>query len=389
MPDPVPPDIARKLKSYVVSEAYRLGFAVARVAVPELSSSAGERLRQFVAEGRHGEMVWMEETLERRASPAALWPEVKSVLVLGFNYGPDEDPLAVTHEPAVGGISVYARGRDYHDVIKGKLKELATRLGARGRELGLSFQAKVFVDTAPIMEKSLAEKAGIGWQGKHTNLVSRENGSWLFLSEICLDIALEPDPAESDHCGNCRSCLDACPTSALTAPYQMDARRCISYLTIEHPGPIPHEFRVAMGNRIYGCDDCLAVCPWNKFAHAGKELKLAARDDLRRPLLRDLLLLNDAQFRVFFSGSPIKRIGRNRLMRNVLIAIGNAGETYADLRFLLPMLADESALVRGATVWALGRLLPPDAFADLAREHEAIEADAYVWSEWTLARGCA
>jgi epoxyqueuosine reductase len=370
-----------RLKAFALAEAARLGFTVARVTAPDLDAAAGERLRAYVAEGRHGEMAWMAETLERRSAPIALWPDVKSILVLGFNYGPDEDPLAAIREPSVGAISVYARGRDYHDVIKGKLKELATRLGARGRELGASFAAKVFVDTAPILEKPIAEKAGVGWQGKHTNLVSREFGSWLFLSEIFLDIALEPDAAETDHCGSCRACMDACPTTAFPAPYQLDARRCISYLTIEQAGPIPVEFRRAIGNRIYGCDDCLAVCPWNKFAQIGRDLKLAARADLRRPMLADLLRLDDAVFRAHFAGSPIKRIGRNRFMRNVLIAAGNAGDEGL-VPAVLPHLDDASALVRGASVWSLRELLQPPAFAALREERRAAETDDQVITEW-------
>jgi len=371
-----------KLKSFAISEAYRLGFADLRVTSADLPVEAGKRLRAFVADGRHGEMGWMAETLDRRASPKSLWPEAKTVLVLGFNYGPDEDPLAATRDRDVGAISVYARGRDYHDVIKGKLKELATRLGRRGRALGLNFQAKVFVDTAPLLEKPIAEQAGMGWQGKHTNLVSREHGSWFFLAEILLDIELKPDKPELDHCGSCHACLDACPTNAFPSPYQLDARRCISYLTIEHAGPIPREFRRAIGNRIYGCDDCLAVCPWNKFAHEGNELKLAARDDLRRPALCDLLLLDDAAFRAHFAGSPIKRIGRNRFMRNVLIAAGNSGNKKAHLRILL-LLDDTSALVRGAAVWALRQLLAGDDFEHIKVSRLSDEFDPDVRLEWT------
>ena len=319
-------DQLARLKSSAIAEAGRLGFAVCRVAAPHSDPTTVGRLRQFVAAGRQGDMAWMAETLDRRESPTALWQDVRSILVLGFDYGPDEDPLSVTQIADVGAISVYARGRDYHDVVKGKLKELANKLGARGRDLGLTFSAKVFVDTAPVMEKPLAASAGLGWQGKHTNLVSRQHGSWLFLSEIFLDIALPPDAPEIDHCGSCRACLDACPTMAFPAPYQLDARRCISYLTIEHAGPIPPEFRTAIGNRIYGCDDCLAVCPWNKFAGVGQEMKLAAREDLKRPALADLVELDDAAFRALFSGSSIKRIGRDRFIRNVLIAIGNSGD---------------------------------------------------------------
>jgi len=371
----------RRLKAFALAEAARLGFAVARIAAPMGETAAGTRLRQFVAEGYHGDMVWMAETLDRRASVEALWPDVRSILVLGFNYGPDEDPLAVTAMPAVGAISVYARGRDYHDVIKGKLKELAARLGARGKALGLTFSAKVFIDTAPLMEKPLAEAAGLGWQGKHTNLVSRQFGSWLFLAEICLDIALPPDEPETDHCGSCRACLDACPTEAFPAPYQLDARRCISYLTIEHAGPIPRALRPAIGNRIYGCDDCLAVCPWNKYASLGQELKLAAAADRRRPGLDRLLTLDDPAFRAAFAGSPIKRIGRDRFIRNVAIAAGNAGDPGFG-PILQSLLSDPAAIVRGAAVWALGRLLRPEECAALADVHRSAETDLDVLEEW-------
>ena len=263
-------------------------------------------------------MAWMGETFERRVDPRALMGEARSIVMLGLNYGPEADPLSVLGRPEAGAISVYARGRDYHDVVKGKLKRLAAFLVSEARPD--EADVKVFVDTAPLMEKPLAARAGLGWQGKHTNLVSREFGSWLFLGAILTDLELPPDPPEADHCGHCRACLDVCPTKAFPAPYQIDARRCISYLTIEHKGPIPRALRSAIGNRIYGCDDCLAVCPWNKFAHAGREAKLAARDDLDSPPLAELARLDDASFRALFAGSPIKRIGRARFLRNVLIA---------------------------------------------------------------------
>ncbi len=266
-------------------------------------------------------MRWLAETAERRGSPATLWPEVRSVIMLGMNYGPDGDPLATLADRQAGTISVYARNRDYHDLIKGALKRIASEFAARA-----GADVKVFVDTAPVMEKPLAEAAGLGWQGKHTNLVSRDYGSWLFLGAIFTDAPLKPDDAEADHCGNCRACLDICPTDAFPAPYRLDARRCISYLTIEHDGPIPRELRASMGNRIFGCDDCLAVCPWNKFAREGRQVKLAAREDLNAPRLKDLARLDDSAFRKLFSGSPVKRIGRNRFVRNVLIAIGNSDE---------------------------------------------------------------
>ena len=284
--------------------------------------NARRALSAYLTAGHHGEMSWMEERVEARADPAALWPEAKSAILLGLNYGPSSDPLAVLAQKDRGGISVYARGDDYHDIVKKKLKAVAGEIFRRhGAEV------KVFVDTAPVMEKPLAETAGLGWQGKHTNLVSREFGSWLFLGSIFTTLDLPPDESgESDHCGNCRHCLDICPTDAFPAPYRLDARRCISYLTIEHKGPIPREFRAAMGNRIYGCDDCLAVCPWNKFARAGAEMRLQAREELNAPRLAELAGLDDAGFRAFFRKSPIKRIGRDRFLRNVLIAIGNSGD---------------------------------------------------------------
>lgn len=374
-------DRAERLKRYLAGEAETLGFAACRIVRPDAIPEAPARLAAFLADGRHGTMDWMAETAARRGDPRVLWPEVRSIAVLAMNYGPDEDPLAVLHEPTRGGISVYARGRDYHDVIKGKLKDLAGRLGARARELGLAGEVKVFVDTAPVMEKPLATAAGLGWQGKHTNLVSRDDGSWLFLAEIFTSFDLPPDPPETDHCGSCRRCLDICPTDAFPTPYRLDARRCISYLTIEHAGPIPHEFRAAIGNRIYGCDDCLAVCPWNKFAAAASEAKLKAREDLRRPALADLAKLDDAAFRALFAGSPVKRIGRDRFVRNVLIAIGNSGDAALAAE-AERLLADPSPLVRGAAVWALSRLIDRQAFEGLRASREASEPSTEVRSEW-------
>ena len=319
-------------------------------------------------------MTWLADTADRRGSPAALWPAARSVVMLGLNYGPDSDPLATLALRDRATISVYARNRDYHDLVKGKLKRLASRFAVRsGAEL------KVFVDTAPLMEKPLAEAAGLGWQGKHTNLVSRDFGSWLFLGAILTAADLPPDAPESDHCGSCRACLEICPTQAFPAPYRLDARRCISYLTIEHKGPIPREFRAAMGNRIYGCDDCLAVCPWNKYARATREAKLAARDDLAGPRLADLAALDDAGFRARFSGSPVKRIGRDRFVRNVMIAVGNAGD-----HSLVPVAEagarDRSPLVRGAAVWALGRLDRDRARA--VRRTAGADSDDSVMEEW-------
>jgi epoxyqueuosine reductase len=295
-------------------------------------------------------MAWMAD--QRRGDPRALWPEVRAVILLGLNYGPDRDPLDMLEQPRRAAISVYAQGDDYHDVIKQRLKTLARWLVATA-----GGDVKVFVDTAALMEKPLATAAGIGWQGKHTNLVSREFGSWLFIGAIFTTLALQPDAAERDHCGTCRACLDVCPTAAFPSPYRLDARRCISYLTIEHKGPIARELRPLMGNRIYGCDDCLAVCPWNKFARAGREAKLAARTTLREPELADLARLDDAAFRALFAKTAIKRTGRDRFVRNVLIAIGNSADPA-----LAPeaerLLSDPSPLVRGAAVWALARLAP-------------------------------
>jgi epoxyqueuosine reductase len=332
--------------------------------------------RAFVEAGRHGTMDWLAREPDRRAAPSGLWPEARTAVVVGMNYGPSHDPMAILEAPDRAAISVYAQHRDYHEIVKGRLKELAGWLQRRTGEA-----VKVFVDTAPLLEKPLAERAGIGWQGKHTNLVSRRFGSWLFLGEILTAAVLEPDAAERDHCGTCRRCLDVCPTDAFPRPYQLDARRCISYLTIEHKGSIPRTFRAAMGNRVYGCDDCLAVCPWNKFAAVAQEAKLQAREDLKAPPLGELLALDDAAFRRLFSGSPIKRIGRNRFVRNVLIAAGNSGDG-ALVRAVEPLLADPAAIVRGAAVWAFRRLASP-AMVEAARSARlAHEADPEVVDEW-------
>jgi epoxyqueuosine reductase len=323
-------------------------------------------------------MGWLASTAQRRSHPRALWPAVRSIIMLGLNYGPEEDPLRILAARDRGAISVYARGDDYHEVIKPRLKAIARTLATR-----FGGEVKVFVDTAAVMEKPLAAAAGLGWQGKHTNLVSRRFGSWLFLGAIFTTLELDPDTPERDHCGSCRACLDICPTQAFPAPYRIDARRCISYLTIEHKGPIPPDLRAAMGNRIYGCDDCLAVCPWNKFARRGREAKLAARTALTAPVLADLAALDDAQFRALFAKSPIKRTGRARFLRNVLIAIGNSGEpglaAAAESR-----LTDAAPLVRGAAIWALARLAP-DRLPALAARHRDAEPDAEVGAEWDLA----
>ncbi len=334
---------------------------------------------EFLGLGAHGDMAWLKANAERRADPRALWPQVRSIVMLGLNYGPDDDPLAILKDRVRGDISVYARGDDYHDLIKPRLKNLGRWLiDNAGGEI------KVFIDTAPVMEKPLAAAAGLGWQGKHTNLVSRQLGSWLFLGAIFTTLDLPPDEAERDHCGTCQACLDVCPTAAFPAPYRLDARRCISYLTIEHKGAIPRELRPLMGNRIYGCDDCLAVCPWNKFAQSGREMKLAARDLLRAPLLADLVRLDDAGFRALFAKSAVKRIGRARFIRNVLIAIGNSADASL-VEETERLLDDESPLVRGAAVWALGRL-DRARLAACAVARGAAESDSEVVAEWTAAR---
>ena len=336
----------------------------------------GERLREFVALGRHGDMGWMADTLDRRASPQAMWPDARAAIMLAMRYGDGSNPLAVLSAPQRAAISCYAQGADYHDVMKPKLKRVARWLAdAAGCDV------KVFVDTAPLMEKPLAAAAGLGWQGKHTNLVSRAFGSWIFLGAILTTADIEPDAPETDHCGSCTACLDVCSTKAFSAPYQLDARRCISYLTIEHKGHIAREFRTAMGNRVYGCDDCLAVCPWNKFAAAASEMRLRAPEGAEPPALADLLTLDDAAFRSRFRGSPVKRTGRERFLRNVLIAAGNSGDP-ALVGKIESHLADPSPLLRAMAVWALSRLVPADDFADRAKRCRIGEEDPAVRSEW-------
>jgi epoxyqueuosine reductase len=367
------------LKAALAEAAHAQGFDAIGVARPDAIPRAAGRLREFLAAGAHGDMAWMATNAERRGDPRAMWPQVRSIVMLGINYGPADDPLEVLQQRTRGGISVYARGDDYHDLIKPRLKSLGRWLIDNG-----GGDIKVFVDTAAVMEKPLAAAAGLGWQGKHTNLVSRQLGSWLFLGAIFTTLDLPADAPESDHCGNCRACLDVCPTAAFPAPYRLDARRCISYLTIEHKGQIPRDLRPLMGNRIYGCDDCLAVCPWNKFAQTGRELKLAARDLLRAPLLADLARLDDTAFRALFKKSAVKRIGRERFVRNVLIAIGNSGDA-ALAGEAERLLDDASPLIRGAAVWALGRL-DRGRFARCSAKSGAREADPDVAAEWTAAR---
>ncbi|WP_443018959.1 tRNA epoxyqueuosine(34) reductase QueG [Sphingomonas sp.] len=333
-------------------KAVQLGFAAIGIARADAAPAAGVRLREWLADGAHGEMIWMEERAHHRERPAGLWPEVRSVIALGMSYAPGRDPLALEGVGDRGRISVYAQGADYHDVVKRALKALARWLveAAPGTDL------KVFVDTAPVMEKPLAEAAGLGWQGKHTNLVSRDHGSWLFLGAIYTTLELTPDRPGRDTCGSCDACQRSCPTDAFPAPYRLDARRCISYLTIEHKGPIPEEFRESIGNRIYGCDDCLSVCPWNKFAvAAAANLAFQPRSELMAPRLADLLDLDDMAFRQVFAGSPIKRIGRGRMVRNAAIAAGNSGDARLEAP-LRRLLEDEDAVVADAATWALERL---------------------------------
>ena len=364
----------------VIEAALAHGFDAAGIVRPEASLPAGERLREFLALGRHGDMDWMALNAERRADPQALMPSVRSVIMLGQNYGPAGDPLGDLAARDRGNISVYARGRDYHDVVKRRLKAFGRWLH---RASGVPL--KVFVDTAPVMEKPLAAAAGLGWQGKHTNLVSRTFGSWLFLGAVFSELKLEPDLAEADHCGSCRACLDICPTAAFPAPYQLDARRCISYLTIEHNGHIPLEFRTAIGNRIYGCDDCLAVCPWNKFAAVSRHSQFHPRTELEAPLLSTLAALDDPAFRTLFAGSAIKRIGRDRFVRNVMIACGNSGDPSL-VDCVTERIQDPSALVRAVAVWALSKLIPAHAFAALAARIGAAEPDPFVRDEWRQGR---
>jgi epoxyqueuosine reductase len=405
-------DPQRRLQDALRQQARTLGFDAVGVASASAPWPAGARLAEFLREGRHGDMAWLgplgppasppatvfqtshggefvsivaggdaggpraDAPSNRRAHPQVLWPQAKSAVLVGQSYAPQDDSIALLERKDQGLVSAYAARRDYHEVIKGKLKQLAHWLA---REAG--GDVKVFVDTAPLMEKPLAERAGLGWQGKHTNLVSRAHGSWLFLGAILTSAALEPDAPHDDHCGSCRACLDVCPTDAFPAPYQLDARRCLAYLTIEHKGQIPREFRVPLGNRIYGCDDCLAVCPWNKFAAQAQETRMALRDDLRLAPLAELAALDDAAFRVRFAGTPVKRTGRDRFVRNVLCAIGNSGEaalaSAAEAR-----LSDASPLVRGMAVWALSRLLDGAAFQRLKSIWAARDADAGVAEEW-------
>lgn len=373
-----PPDDteAAKIKAEIAARARALGFDQVGFAAPTTLAGAAENLSAYLDQGRHGDMDWMAHNADRRADPQKLWPDVGTIIALGLNYGPAGDPLALLERPDRGVVSVYAQGGDYHKLIKKRLKQLA-----RGIAETYCTEVKVFVDTAPVMEKPAAMRAGLGWQGKHSNLVSREFGSWLFLGEIFTRLVLPPDTADEDHCGQCRACMDICPTGAITAPYEIDARACISYLTIEHKGHIARKFRVAMGNRIYGCDDCLAVCPWNKFAQTTREPALMPRTHLTAPRLSDLAALDDETFREVFAGSPIKRTGRDRFVRNVLIAIGNCGTIDLAPR-AESLLGDPSSLVRAMAVWALSRLLDGAAFARLRSARLPGETDEQVRDEW-------
>jgi epoxyqueuosine reductase len=364
------------------AQARALGFDVCRITHPGTIPEAPQRLEAWLASGAAGTMEWLASTPARRSDPRKLWPQTESIILLGMNYGPAEDPLAALTQKSAANISVYARGRDYHGLIKGRLKMLGSWLvgEAEGTEL------KVFVDTAPVMEKPLAQAAGLGWAGKHSNLVSRELGSWLFLGSIFTSLPLTPDDPETDHCGTCHACLDICPTKAFPRPYVLDARRCISYLTIEHKGHIGREFRPLIGNRIFGCDDCLAVCPWNKFAATAREAKLQARDELVAPPIADLLRLDDAAFRVLFAGSAVKRIGFDRFTRNVLIAAGNSGDS-ALKGLVASKLESPSALVRAMAVWALGRLVVSEHLGELERRFRPGETDAMVEAEWAAVTG--
>jgi epoxyqueuosine reductase len=368
------------IREAIRAEALAMGFDAVGFAEARLAEAARADLGEFLDRGYHGDMGWLAATAARRGDPQTLWPEARTIVVLGLNYGGDDDPLAALADPERGAISVYARGRDYHDTVKQRLKALARWIAARWPS-----ELKVFVDTAPVMEKPLAREAGLGWQGKHTNLVSRQFGSWLFLGEIYLSLALLPDATESDHCGGCRRCLDCCPTNAFPAPYRLDARRCISYLTIEHKGPIPHELRPLIGNRVFGCDDCLAVCPWNKFARATAEPAFLPREGLTAPLLADLARLDDVGFRARFAGTAVKRIGRNRFLRNVLVAIGNVPRPSRELvAAARRALDDPSPLVRGAAVWAFGRIAGADDVAAEAAARRDRESDPTVRDEWQL-----
>ncbi len=375
---PASPPTGAALRALLEARARRLGFEALAVTAADAVPGLPARLSAWLAAGHHATMDWMADRAGERADPRALWADVRSVVMLGMNYGPGEgeDPLAALARRERASLALYSRRRDYHEVMKGRLKELGGYLAAKG-----GTRVKVFVDTAPVMEKPLAEASGLGWQGKHTVLVSREFGNWLLLGAIYTSAELPADAPEPDRCGSCRRCLAACPTDAFPAPYRLDASRCIAYLTIEHAGPIDRRFRPAIGNRVFGCDDCLAACPWNKFAQTAAEAKLAARTDLDAPPLAELARLDEAAFRVRFAGTPIKRTGRERILRNVLIAIGNSGDAGL-LPEALRCLDDPAPVVRGAAVWALSRLADPATLRAAHAEHGAHETDPDVRAEW-------
>jgi epoxyqueuosine reductase len=367
-----------KLTEMLRADALKLGLAAVGIARLAEDALLPERLKHFLNEKRHGDMDWMETHADRRGDPLRLWPDAKSAVVFGQSYAPPSNPLGALDHPSNAAISVYAKGRDYHDVLKKRIKSIARMFAEKS-----GADVKVFVDTAPLMEKPLAAKAGLGWQGKNTILVSREHGNWLFLGAMLTTAELEPDEAMADHCGSCRKCLDICPTNAFPAPYQLDARRCIAYLTIEHKGHIAPEFRVPIGNRVFGCDDCAAVCPWNKFARAATEIKYAARPETDNPPLAELLSLDDAAFRLRFAGTPIKRTGRDRIVRNALIAAGNSGDRSL-LRHIEPLLGDDSPLVRAMAIWSLRRLANAHELHSLRHHYQTIECDAEVAAEWIM-----
>jgi epoxyqueuosine reductase len=374
----MPTSISKALEA-LKARAAAEGLHSLHITKARLPADVGERLELFLEQQHHGDMSWLEQRKQQRKSPDALWPDAKSAIIVALPYTPDMDPMQRLQDKETGVISVYALNRDYHDLFKGKLKRLASWFHQHTDE-----QVKIFVDTAPLMEKPLAALAGLGWQGKHTNLVSRELGSWFFIGTILTTADLQIDEPEVDHCGTCTACLDICPTKAFPVARQLDARRCISYLTIEHKGHIATEFRKPMGNRIYGCDDCLAVCPWNKFAQAASETKLIARDDLRAPQLKDLLRLDDTAFRVFFAGSPVKRTGRDRFIRNCLIAAGNSGQVDL-IPIVTALLRDPQPIIRAMAVWALRQLAPPHDVEQLRNSHLSAESDQNVKQEWMAA----
>lgn len=374
-------DPSHDLKQAMIAEAQKLGFVDIGFADPTSIPEAPAQLEAFIASGYHGDMEWLAERAPQRGAPHSLWPDVRSVIMLSYNYGPEIDPLGQLCDPTRGAISVYAQGDDYHELLKKKLKSLARWFVEQTGN-----QVKVFVDTAPVMEKPLAQAGGLGWQGKHTNLVSRRLGSWAFLGSIMTDYAFPPDPPEIDHCGSCQACLDICPTNAFPRPYQMDARRCISYLTIEYSGIIPDEFRAAMGNRIYGCDDCLAVCPWNKYAQHAHDIALQPRAENYMPDLAELARLDDAAFRARFRKSPIKRIGRDRFIRNVLVALGNGAKTPSARQAVIDLLSDQNPVIRASAAWALSQIDVASARNEYKRRM-ADESDTDVRLEWEKAMG--